>query len=253
MTPLDSGRASSSPPHFFVESLAEEAVALSPEDSRHALRSLRLRPGDHLTLADDDGLWCRARLTGEKGGRAVVEVVGLSSVPRPAPQIWVAMAPPKGDRLWWAVQKLGEIGVDGLHLLLTKRTVRTPDAEGARRISQRMCAVARAAARQSRRPFVMHTGQFRHLAGALDQPGHLRVMLTGSAAAHLTAVLPAHPAFVEALTILVGPEGGFTDGELQHAEGAGASLASLGPGVLRTETAAIVSAALVLAHVGRLG
>jgi 16S rRNA (uracil1498-N3)-methyltransferase len=76
------------------------------------------------------------------------------------------------------------------------------------------------------------------------------VVLWEGATAPLAGALPEQAA---AIRLLVGPEGGFSAAEVEAARGAGAALVSLGPGVLRTETAAMVGAALVLARYGRLG
>src|SRR6266496_2325547 len=111
-----------SPPHFFMDGLEEGAtLELSAEDSHHALRVLRLRPDDEVTLADGHGRWAHALLAGERNGRAAVRVTRVYWRPRPSPTVSVALAPPKGDRLSWAVQKLAEVGVDEVLLMRTER------------------------------------------------------------------------------------------------------------------------------------
>ena len=101
---------------------------------------------------------------------------------------------------------------------------------------------------QARRPTIMEVwGSFR-LAGVLDFEGS--VLLSEGVSAGLNSVLPAQPAVIR---LIVGPEGGFAEQELQLARDSGAEVASLGPHNLRTETAAVVGATLVLARYGRLG
>ena len=99
-------------------------MLLSSEDSRHALRSLRLRPGDAVTLSDDEGLLASARLIGEEDGLAVVEVESTRRVVRRGVMVSVALSPPKGERLAWAIQKLAELGVDEIMPVRTSRSVR---------------------------------------------------------------------------------------------------------------------------------
>ena len=234
-------------PHFFVESVSPGPVLLSPEDSRHALRSLRIRPGEMLTLADGRGAVARGRLAGEQNGVAAVEVDEVWREARRKPVVSVALAPPKGDRLVWAIQKLTEIGVDETVLIRTARSVRDWDERRGERAMDRLRAVAREAAMQSRQPFIMGLSGPCPLSGALDSPS---VMLTESAPDRLHRVLADDP---DAVRVLVGPEGGFTDPEVEEARRAGVAMASLGSNVLRTETAAVVGAALVLARYGRLG
>jgi 16S rRNA (uracil1498-N3)-methyltransferase len=152
--------------------------------------------------------------------------------------------------LAWAVQKLSELGVDALSLIETERTIRfPPGAEERRRLSERLRSIAREGAMQSRRPFIMEIGEFHGLREALQIPGGLTVVLHEGGSLSLSQV----PDDIAHVTLFVGPEGGFADREIEDAHLAGASLASLGRGILRTETAAVVGAALLLARFGRLG
>jgi 16S rRNA (uracil1498-N3)-methyltransferase len=237
-------------PQFFVDAVNEGSVLLSPEDSRHALRSLRLRPGEGVTLSDGRGCVGRGRLAGDRGGVAVIDVESVDRVVRGAPVVSVALAPPKGDRLSWAVQKLAELGVDELLLLRTERSVRTWDGGRIERAVDRQLAVGREAAMQSKRPFVMEVA----VAGSLDE------VLASARAQRLVLHGPSDPRLSEvidpdapAIRLVVGPEGGLSEYEIARAETAGACPVTLGPNVLRTETAAVAGATLVLARVGRLG
>lgn len=242
--------------HFFVGEPAEAGASLllSPEDSRHALRSLRLRPGRRVTLADGRGWFARGRLAGERGSLAAVDVEEVSVVPRPVPRLSVALAPPKGERLSWAVQKLAELGVDDILLVRGERSVRAWDAGRAGHAQARLAAVAREAAMQSRGLFVSEVAVARHdLAGEIGaavEAGAVAVVLHGGSGEGLDGALPGG---ANRILLAVGPEGGLTDGEVADARQRGAAVASLGEGVLRTETAAVVGAALVLHRYGRLG
>lgn len=239
-------------PHFFVDEAgtieAGDRVRLSEEDSRHALRSLRLRPGETVTLADDDGAWATGVMVGEEDRRAVVLVREVRRLVRRGSIVSVALAPPKGDRLAWAVQKLGELGVDELILIPTARAVRGWTSDRAVKAADRLRYIAREAAMQSRRPFIMRILIASTLAEAMDVAAPVVVLWEG-ADDPLGVVLPKEGA----LRLVIGPEGGFTDAEIDVARSAGAALASLGPGILRTETAALVGATLALARYGRLG
>ncbi len=245
-----------SAPLFFVDlGLPEhgERAYLTPEDTKHALRSLRLRAGDEVSLADGRSWTGRGRLVQEEGGRAAVEVTEARRVVRRAPLVSIAMAPPKGDRLAWAVQKLAEIGADELLLMDADRSVRRwRDQDRAGRVLGRLGLVAREAAMQSRRPFVMEVVGGGAVADALLVEPARAVMLWEGAVHPLQATLPGTDD-TRSVRLLVGPEGGFSDGEVEAAEAAGAALATLGAGILRTETAAVVAAALALARLGRLG
>jgi 16S rRNA (uracil1498-N3)-methyltransferase len=236
--------------HFFVPSLAPGRLVLSQEDSRHALRSLRLRPGDQVSLADGKGTVAEGRLMEEAAGGAAVEVGEVRRVVRRGPVVSIALSPPKGDRLSWAVQKLGELGVDETILIRTEHSVRAWEKDRAGRAVARLEAVAREAAMQSRRPFLMEVRPPVPLEEALSTGGAPLVALWEGAPDPLAACLPEEAGGIR---VVVGPEGGFSEQEVETMREAGAALASLGSGILRTETAAIVGAALVLARYGRLG
>jgi 16S rRNA (uracil1498-N3)-methyltransferase len=242
------GRVSA--PQFFVDALEVGEVQLSESDSRHATRALRLSPGDPVTLADGDGRIGAGRLVGQSGSLAVIAVDQVSTVARPEPVVAVALAPPKGGRLTWAIQKLAELGVDEVFLLETERTVRAWSGSRRGRAEERLATVAREGAMQARRPFVMKVRGGVRMDELLDGAAIPPVMLWERATDPLASALPSAAARIE---LLIGPEGGFSDTEAEVARRTGAALVSLGEGVLRTETAAVVGAALVLAHYGRLG
>jgi len=241
-----------SAPHFFVEQLDEDGgeVSLSEGDSRHGLRSLRLRPGDEVTLSDGKGKLGVGRIAGERGGLAVVQVEEVSRVVHRGTLVSVAFAPPKGDRLSWAIQKLGELGVDEAVLMRTARSVRDAPPDRSGQALARLRTVAREAAMQSRQPFVMEVAAAASLDDCLATGGSPALMLAQGGARGVGTLLPEEAGGVR---LLVGPEGGWTEEEIEAARRAGAGLWSLGPSVLRIETAAVVGAALVLAQFGRLG
>lgn len=239
-------------PHFFVDPATHEElrvgdrVRLSEQDSLHALRSRRLRPGEEVTVSNDLSWQGKGRLAGEENGHAVVEVQDVWRIEPRRPEIDVSVAPPKGDRLVWAVQKLSELGVHHLGLMQTERSIRFPSAHA----FARLAVVAREAAMQSAQPKVMDVRGWDGLRMALIAKGGCGVMLHEAATERLSGVLPAD---ADRIHLLVGPEGGFSDSEVSQARNAAFRIASLGPSILRTETAAVVGAALALARYGRLG
>lgn len=211
-------------PHVFVDDL--DRPALDDADRRHLARSLRLRPGDALTVSDGRGRWRAARF-GED-----LEVDGEPvEVPDPWPPITVAMAPVKGQRPEWAVQKLTELGVDAIWLLVADRSVVRWDGSRAEGAAARLARVAREAAMQSRRCRLPEVRVGLPVAEAAGVPGAALADPGGS------------PPGLDHPVLLVGPEGGWSDAEREAAP----ATVDLGPTVLRAETAAVVAGSLLVA------
>jgi 16S rRNA (uracil1498-N3)-methyltransferase len=241
-----------SAPHFFAGAPEPgEAVVLAPDDARHALRSLRLREGEEFTSSDGRGALARCRIV--RATRLLVEgeVVERSVEDPPVPALTVALTPPKGERLTWAVQKLAELGTDHIVLVEASRSVRRWEGDRAERVGSRLVSVAREAAKQSRRRFLPTLAGPVPWEEVVVPDAGPTVILWERASLGLTAVLPVDRP--STLTLVVGPEGGIPDEEARAAEAAGAGLAWLGPGILRTETAAVAATAVALARYGRLG
>lgn len=241
-------------PHFFAGAPEPGGtVVLEAEDAHHALRSLRLRPGDEFTSSDGRGAVARCRVARATGLLVEGEVLDRVVEPAPRPVVSVLLSAPKGERLTWAVQKLTEVGVDAIVVVEASRSVRRWDDDRAGRVRGRLSSVAREAAKQSRRRRLPEVdGPHRWDAGVEEAlaRGPVIVLWEG-AGARLAEALPPEPPV--ALAVAVGPEGGIPAEEARDAERRGAVLAGLGPQILRTETAAVVGAALVLARYGRLG
>jgi 16S rRNA (uracil1498-N3)-methyltransferase len=241
-------------PHFFAGAPdTGQTVILSAEDAHHAMRSLRLRPGDRFTSSDGQGGLATCRVVRASGLLLEGEVEERVTESRPQPFLRVLLPPPKGERLTWAVQKLTEIGADEFVLVEAARSVRRWKGERISRVRVRVGAVAQAAAKQARRRFLPEVNGVvswdQALRGAVEEGP--TVVLWERADRGLLDVLPPDPP--EYLALAVGPEGGIPDEDALGARDQGALLASLGPNVLRTETAAVAAAAVALARYGRLG
>jgi 16S rRNA (uracil1498-N3)-methyltransferase len=208
----------------FVEDPA--APALSPPDAHHVFRVLRLRPGEAVVASDGRGRWVRCMV-----GDGVLERDGpVETEPAETTPVTVAFAPVKGERTDWAVQKLTELGCDRIVPLATERgVVRWSEVREDRALERLRRVVAEAAA-QSRRVWIPEVTSVMTLA-ELVAAGPVALAVRGA---------PAYDASVT--TIAVGPEGGWTSGELAIAP----STVGLGPTVLRTETAAVAGGAVMI-------
>lgn len=216
----------SSAAHVFVESLGD--LTLHPDDAHHLFRVLRIRDGERVTVSDGCGGWQATEVV----GRALLPI-GEPTAEEFAPSLTIASAIPKGDRAEWMVQKLTEIGVAEIALLHCERSVVRWEGDRAERLLQRARRVAKEAAMQSRRVWL----------ATITGPVLCAEVLA------LNGVAVAEPAGVAAAAlgwqptmVVIGPEGGFSDKELAVAP----ALVSLGPNVLRIETAALVAAVTFL-------
>jgi 16S rRNA (uracil1498-N3)-methyltransferase len=208
--------------HVFVESLA--APQLSPDDDHHLRRVLRVRDTDMITVGDGAGGWVQARLT--------ADLVSVESDPifEPAPpRATVISAIPKADRPEWIVQKVTEIGATSIGFMECARSVVRWDAERANRQIVRLRRVAREAAMQSRRLWLP---QILDVVAFADAAGTMNCAIADPEGSELSADVD---------TVLIGPEGGFTEEELAAVE----RRVSLAANVLRVETAALTAAILL--------
>jgi 16S rRNA (uracil1498-N3)-methyltransferase len=203
-----------------------------PEDeAHHVLKVLRGRTGDPVEIVDGAGRLFTAEL---RGGRTAA-VLEESAVPGGAEvEVTLYQAVPKGGRMDLVVEKATEVGATTIVPLLSERGVVNP-REGK---VWRWRRVAEAAARQSLRLRVPRVGEPVAFEEAVLKVGETGVLL------HNAPDLQPVEAVVESpAKLFVGPEGGWSEGELRLAEEAGIAFGALGPNRLRSETAGIVAVA----------
>ncbi|MGE2731684.1 16S rRNA (uracil(1498)-N(3))-methyltransferase [Mycolicibacterium vaccae] len=230
---------------FYVDALpgVGEPAVVDGDAGFHATTVRRVRPGEHLDLSDGAGAVAHCVVESVTKNSLSARVQDRRDVARPTPAVTLVQALPKSDRSELAVELATEAGVDAILAWQSARCVARWD--GAAKVDKglrRWRAVAQAAARQSRRPYipevdgVLGTADLIARVGAAA-PGTVLVL-------HESATRPfseAVPAQADSLTLVVGPEGGIADDELAALTGAGATAVRLGPTVLRTSTAAAVA------------
>ncbi|MGH8900974.1 MAG: RsmE family RNA methyltransferase [Egibacteraceae bacterium] len=236
-------------PHFFVGlgDVWDGRAVLRGDEARHLAVVLRAASGDAVSLSDGAGRCWQARVLRATGAEVTFRLGRLRHVPRPRPRLTVVHALPKGRKLDGVVQRLAEIGVDRLVPVRSARTEVQLAPDRAAKAVARWRAVALAAAKQSRRAWLLDVGDVDTLPTALAQASH-GVVLWEDATVSLRDVCPL--ADVDELVLGIGPEGGLTADEVAAA---GVPAASLGETILRTETAALVAASIVLHRLDRLG
>jgi len=235
-------------PRFFSPvPLAEGSeVALDASAAQHAVAVLRLSVGAPLTLFDGRGGEHPATLTrvAKSSVQALVGANRATELEPPFPLL-LGQALAKGERMDLVVQKAVELGATAIAALATERSEVRLDAERAAKRVLHWQGVVRAACEQSGRNRLPEVRAPQALDAFLDALlGGARKLVLAPDGAPLR-VLPRPSA--AGLVLLVGPEGGLAEAELARAEGAGFVRASLGPRVLRTETAALAALAAVQA------
>lgn len=212
-------------------------VALDPQDARHLLRVLRMNPGDEIVVVAENDVWratltslgrdaARARITapheGERSGELPVSVTVLQAVP-------------KGMKMDDVVEKVVELGATAIQPI---RCARSYGGDSVLKL-ERWQRIARAAAQQAQRRIVPSVLEPARLSDALAYArATTKVLVAYERAAPMSLAAEVRACGDGPLSIVVGPEGSFTDEELKLAGETGAAFVSLGPTVLRTETAA---------------
>lgn len=224
-------------PRFFVPDLAGETAVLSGEDGRHLVRSLRCRAGDTVELCDGrgtDGLGVVAAIDGDAVTVAIRDRrPSRSELPC---RVVLYQALPKGDKLDFIVQKAVELGVWAVVPVLTSRCISRPDGRGMAGKLSRLQKIAREAAGQSGRGALPEVRPLLAFSDAIAEmkASPCPILFYEGGGRPLGRVLAHRPG---ALSLLVGPEGGFSPQEAQQAQAAGLAVCTMGPRILRCETA----------------
>jgi 16S rRNA (uracil1498-N3)-methyltransferase len=222
-------------------------VDLDPEESHHVARVLRLKPGEALHLIDGKGGAWAATIVDVARDRVTV-VIGDALAGEVDPELRVVLyqALSRPEKIEWVLQKGTEIGVSAFRLVGSERVEAPPPSPARLTRYERIVLEACKQSGRRRLPGVA--------LGAIDTPPEsvLAIALACGAGLPSLGSLLSGPRRKE-VWFAVGPEGGLTEGELAALTARGWGVASLGPRVLRTETAGTVAAAIVLHAWGDLG
>ncbi|MEX2213270.1 MAG: RsmE family RNA methyltransferase [Phycisphaeraceae bacterium] len=219
--------------------LSDASVALSAEESHHAVRVLRLKAGDWVELLDGSGRVAEGTI--EQAGRKVtVRVASMRTEQALKPRLDVAVAIPKGPRADAMVEQLSQLGVDRLIPLRTTRSIVDPRDNKLERFSR----AAMESAKQCGRAHMMRVEPTADFGPSLLSLDHDLRLFASTADADDKSVDERLRETCRVL-VLIGPEGGWTVDEADAAKNAGCVPWRLGPHVMRIETAAVAAAAIV--------
>jgi 16S rRNA (uracil1498-N3)-methyltransferase len=241
-----------------AEPLARSVVVpLSAEDLHHAVDVMRLQAGEELTVAEPSGVvW---RLQAEEVSRATLRASVLERIePSREPRVTLVQGVAKGPKMDRIVEQAVEVGVFSVVPVVSERTVVRLDEDKRSERGERWRRVARAAAKQARRSVVPRIEDPVPLPDALPGIAAHDVVLVvweeapaGESVSRVLEKAAAKPR--SSVALVIGPEGGLSSAEVEALESVGGRPCSLGPTILRTETAGLVALALTFSALGGLG
>jgi len=243
---------------FFADEngIVDGNACLNPEDSRHALRVLRLETGDEIELVCDMQRY-RAEIVQAGDDAVQVKICQALRSTEAKTRVTLYQGLPKADKMELIVQKTTELGAFALQPVAMERCVVKLDGKDAGKKTERWQKIAREAVKQCARTAVPEVRMPKKLAQLEEEFSSLDVLIVpwedardGSIKACLA---PFEDREMLSVGILVGPEGGIDEKEAQWlAQKTGAKLVTLGPRILRTETAGIASVTMVMAFRGEM-
>ena len=230
---------------FFVDEIHAGRARIEGADAQHLTRVLRVEPGQKFEISDNQSVYLAEVETARKDlvDFAVIERLELSSA---AVSITLFASLVRFERFELLIEKATELGVKSIVPVEAERSEKGLDRAAAKRLP-RWQRIAREASEQSRRARLPEIGPPGRLSEAIRDDSSFRYLLDEMEAPPILAVLPAVWSVTDTVALLVGPEGGWTDRERGLIAGARWKPVSLGPSILKTETAALAAIAILTA------
>jgi 16S rRNA (uracil1498-N3)-methyltransferase len=229
---------------FFVQEVRSGKAQIDGDEARHLTRVLRVEPGQRYEISDNRNVYLAEIETAHKENVVFRTLEKLPTSPATARfELYAALI--KFDRFEWIVEKATELGVTGIVPIEATRSERGLEKGAAKRL-ERWRRIALEASQQSRRSHLPEIAEPLSLTEAMARPATYRYVLDENpGAAMLLSALPAVRTVQDTVSILTGPEGGWTDGERASFTTAGWTPVSMGSLILRAETAVIAALAVV--------
>jgi len=260
---------------LFLKGLLEDEVTITGDDAQHLMYAMRAKAGDEVILVDDAGAVGKMELTGFTADSVTMRLVErLEADTEPPIDLVLAQCLPKGDKLELVIQKAVELGAVAVQPLASRNCVVRYDAKKAAAKQKRWQKIAEEAAKQCGRTrvpevlpvvglmdwlqewesssYVTLSAPLGHLPQGGRQGAVLLFCYENEDQQPVKAALRALPEDVHRITVLIGPEGGFSLPEAAAITEAGGQSVTLGPRILRAETAAIAAMSIVQYEKGDL-
>jgi len=244
---------------FFIEEseLSGPDPAVRGVDARHIINSLRLKPGDRIGLFDGTGKQYEAKISSLSSAKVEVSVLGSSDPGVESPlELVVAQSFLKEGKMDDLVRKLTELGISKWIPFISDRSVPRPDDKRILARTKRWEKIAKEAAKQCKRVKITGIGKtvsFEEVI-ALEKEFDLKIVFWENEKNLLDPKsLAAEHGDLKKVLVMFGPEGGFTVNEIEKAKESGFITVSIGPRILKAETAAVCACALMQFLFGDMG
>jgi 16S rRNA (uracil1498-N3)-methyltransferase len=244
---------------FFIpqENINGDTAVIDGEDVKHIYKVLRLEEGARVSLNDCQGAEYLAEITAVDKKEVALKIISKLETNNESPiDIYLFQGLPKSQKMDLIAQKATELGVKEMTPVITERVV-VKNELGEYKKLDRWNRIALEACKQSKRtliPKINHPVEFTDMLKLLEAADLILVPYENQEGKGLKKVCQCiDKEKIKSVAIVIGPEGGFEPSEIEMLESIGAEIITLGPRILRTETAGFVCAALVLYELGDLG
>ena len=240
---------------FFIPRPYAETMEIDGVDARHIYTVLKMKPGEKVQIVSDDGVTALAEIAETTPGRTIVkclEVIAESH--EPAVKITLAQGLVKGEKMDFIIQKAVELGVSRIVPLAMEHSVVRYDGVKAAKKCERWQKIAESAAKQSKRDIIPAVAEVTTITKLMEccECATKIIAYECEDKQGLKEALRANKE-AESILVIIGPEGGISEAELNAARAGGAVPVSLGKRILRAETAGLTALAAILYEFDELG
>lgn len=240
---------------FFIPQLYAAEMVIKDVDAKHISKVLRMQPGDKLQIVSDDGVTAYAEITSLQADSVTVKCVEkLAESHEPSVKITLAQGLAKGEKMDFIIQKAVEMGASSIVPVAMEHSVVRLEGAKAEKKVERWQKIAEAAAKQSKRDIIPQVQPVQTMQQMLanNDLQHKIIAYECEDRLGLKTALQSYDNLQE-LLLIIGPEGGISEFELELARKNGAVPVSLGKRILRAETAGVVALSAILYETGDLG
>jgi 16S rRNA (uracil1498-N3)-methyltransferase len=228
---------------FFVDAIHSGQACIKGEEAHHLSRVLRVEPGQKFEISDNQNVYLAEV---ESARKDLVSFAIVEKIEADAPSVRVALLASliKFEHFEWLIEKATELGVEQVIPVVAERSEKGLAAAAQKRVV-RWRRIARESSEQSRRAKLPLIEPAVNFGNALQNQADYRYVLEEASAPPILSLFPEACLAVDRVALLVGPEGGWTDRERAEIAAVGWSAVSLGPAILRAETAAIAGVSIL--------